>query len=280
MSVPETTRRIVKTLAEQTGLLDPLGELAGRVRAFSIAGFARNLRYRTRGAPDRLPLPPAHLIYLTIGSTDIFAFLESGKAHARTALQGTLKKNGRSIDEYERVLDFGCGCGRVLRFLAPFENVEFDGVDYNPEQVAWCQKSLPFGSYRVNRAKPPLDYRSENFDLVFARSVFTHLSEPTQWLWLREFRRILGVGGDLLFTVSGRAYFPGMSQAEIERFEADRLVVRAPDQEGKTRCAAFHPESLVRKMLSRNGFSMVDVVPGKTELYLYQDTYLARKRSA
>ncbi len=104
--------------------------------------------------------------------------------------------------EGRRVLDFGCGSGRLLRqFLDEARLAEFHGSDIDEEMVAWVREHLcpPIADVRVNREQPPLDYPDDHFDLVTALSVFTHIADG--WSdWMLEIRRVLKPGGLLIAT--------------------------------------------------------------------------------
>jgi hypothetical protein len=54
------------------------------------------------------------------------------------------------------------------------------GCDYDPKLVEWCLRNLPFMEAAVNDLEQPLRYEAEQFDLVYALSVFTHKSEPLE----------------------------------------------------------------------------------------------------
>ena len=269
-----------KRLARALGILNRVVEVRVRARELVSPPFFRNLKYRLRGAPDGLPIPTGHLIYLVIGSSDISAFLKSGEAHAQKVILGTLQGSGLRMEDFENVLDFGCGCGRIVRHWARLGVGNLCGTDYNANLVSWCRRNLPFASFEVNGLRPPLSYDSDSFDLVYARSVFTHLSEPLQLEWFRELRRILRPDGLLLFTVSGRAYHQWITPAERALVDAGKLVVREANQAGDNMCAVFHPETWVRETMIENGFTVLDAVPGQAAEFLYQDTYLVRKRSS
>ena len=104
--------------------------------------------------------------------------------------------------EGRRVLDFGCGSGRLLRqFLDEARLAEFQGSDIDEEMVSWVRKHLcpPIADVRVNGERPPLDYPDDHFDLVTALSVFTHIADG--WSdWMLEIRRVLKPGGLLIAT--------------------------------------------------------------------------------
>jgi ubiquinone/menaquinone biosynthesis C-methylase UbiE len=104
----------------------------------------------------------------------------------------------------DRMLDFGCGCGRTARWiLAEFPNLKLHGVDVDPKAIAWCTAHLPSSSFLVNGPLPPLPYPDAYFRVVYRISVFTHLNEHYQGLWLAELRRIVQPGGLLILTVHG-----------------------------------------------------------------------------
>src|SRR5690349_12107770 len=109
------------------------------VRAFGARGPAR--------APDGLLLPPARLRIRVAGTPDADWFLSSGRVAADT-IAGALRRAGSGLEAAASVLDFGCGCGRVLRHLGRIPGA-LHGCDANPELVHWCSEHLPFGEYRV-----------------------------------------------------------------------------------------------------------------------------------
>src|SRR5947208_884804 len=78
----------------------------------------------------------------------------------------------------------------------------------------------------VNGLAPPLAFDDASFDLVYALSVFTHLTGDLQVAWRDELRRVLRPGGRLLITTHGRSYVPRLDVEERERFESGELVVR------------------------------------------------------
>src|SRR3954463_710191 len=136
---------------------------------------AQNAEFAATGAPDRLPLPPPSLVYLVAGHFNVEWYYSSGVAHA-ALLRDVLARNGFDLREFDSLLDFGCGCGRVIRHYRG-ELPNLHGSDYNPRLVEWCRHALPFAAFGTNRRSPPLDYGDRQFDFVYAISVFTHLTE-------------------------------------------------------------------------------------------------------
>ena len=68
-----------------------------------------------------------------------------------------------------RVLDFGCGSGRVLRhFLREAEAGEFWGCDVHEPSVEWIARSLapPINVHMLD-GKPRLPHPDGHFDLIY-----------------------------------------------------------------------------------------------------------------
>ncbi len=138
----------------------------------------------------------------------------------RTALAGI----GRSLEEFPRILDFGCGCARVTRWLQ-FEtsSSELYGCDIDAEAISWNRDHLPGVEFARNQPEPPLPYDDDSFDLILNHSVFTHIDERMQDLWLAELRRVLKPGGIALLSVHGTRAF-GISE-HAARFEGETSAV-------------------------------------------------------
>jgi SAM-dependent methyltransferase len=107
--------------------------------------------------------------------------------------------------EGKRVLDFGCGAGRTLRqFIADAEHAEFWGTDIDAASIEWLKENLsPPLHVCQNGADPPLGLEYGQFDLIWALSVFTHLTDNSL-PWLLELHRLLKPGGLLIATYMGR----------------------------------------------------------------------------
>ncbi len=195
---------------------------------------------------DGIALPPAKLRVLVNGSADTGYFLDSGASDA-AAIRSLTEEHGLRLDQMTAMLDFGCGCGRVMRHWATLDGPRIAGCDYNPRLVAWCQRSLPFAETFLNPSLPPLE-TERRFDLIYALSVLTHMSDEAQQAWMEEFHRLLKPGGLLVFTTQGRRFLDRLTQPEAAAFEAGDSVVRLQVVEGSNLCNAYHPEAAVRRL--------------------------------
>ena len=133
---------------------------------------------------------------------DAGMFLNIGESCCN-GIRRILAKNGIELEQFRAILDFGCGCGRIIRNFRDLEGPRLFGTDYNPKLANWCRSNLPFAEFGVNGLAPPLKYEDGSFDFIYAFSVFTHLSEKLQTEWLAELNRVMSPGGYLLFTTLG-----------------------------------------------------------------------------
>lgn len=113
-----------------------------------------------------------------------------------------LKKSGFTISGGNKILDFGCGAGRMIRWLKPYaETCEIWGTDISSDHIFWAKKYLrpPF-NFATTTTIPHLPFKDSYFDLIYCGSVFTHIDDLTD-SWLLELRRILNPDGRLYFTI-------------------------------------------------------------------------------
>src|SRR5262249_23651606 len=107
------------------------------------------------------------------------------------------------LENFESILDYGCGSGRLTRWFADAadSSVRVHGTDINPDAIAWCRQHLPLATFDCNGPEPPLRYPSESFDLILGVSVLTHLDEQLQLAWLAELARVSRPGGVVLLSI-------------------------------------------------------------------------------
>lgn len=230
--------------------------------------------------PDGLPYPPPEMVRLVAGIATPHRFYQR-------FIQGGAQVVNRILDLLARsdltlaarggaILDFGCGCGRVMRWWKDLDGTRLHGTDYNPYLVDWCRRNLPFASFSTNDLEVGLDLADDSFDLVYSYSVFTHLPEAMQRPWLDELVRVTAPGGHLVLTFHGEQTLADLDEGDRGRFDAGELVVVARDDGdyGTNACAAYHPPDWVRRTLA-SGLEVRDQWPGDGSFK--QDAYLIRK---
>jgi SAM-dependent methyltransferase len=155
----------------------------------------------------RAPFPPLALANRVLSlegrGGDPFEWYEALGAETKAAILELLPDGWDFAGK--RVLDFGCGAGRTLRhFLDEAERAELWGSDIDAASVEWLRANLspPLHVMR-NSAEPPLGLEHGTFDLIWALSVFTHLTDSSL-PWLVELHALLKPGGLLVASYMGR----------------------------------------------------------------------------
>lgn len=242
----------------------------------------------------RPPLVPPRRRVESIGGLD---FVEVGRHLASLAVEvGRLRPD-------ERVLDVGSGIGRFAVPMATYLSTgRYEGFDLHRWGVRWCRTritprhpnlrfthvDLRNGHYNPRGAIDPatfaFPYPDAAFDLVFAASLFTHLSPSACERYLRESARVLAPGGRLLasFFLLNDANRPGSDRPDSAlRFPPSGGVAAATDPRDPEAAVAYE-QAWLESTLSAAGLSLVSLHlgtwPGRTEGRSFQDLVLARSR--
>lgn len=225
-------------------------------------------------------VPNASLRYRVNGRPELADFLAQGEL-CKNDLVRALSRTGRELGSFRNVLDFGCGCGRTLRwFAAQAHQVSFHGTDIDDQAVAFCKKAFPAMEFAVNQALPPLRYRDGEFELIYSISVLTHLDEQYQFRWLEELQRICAPGGIVLLSVHGRHCWGNLPAQMVQAIERDGFhFCAAGAWKGifpEWYQTAFHTERYVRDTFARY-FEVLDYLP--RGIGDFQDLVILQKRA-
>lgn len=157
-----------------------------------------------------LPFPP--LAVRNRVDADAGHFRRVGRAYVRHLVERAGLLPGH------RALDIGCGCGRVaIPLLDYLKGGSYEGFDVDAGMVAWCSREITGrnprfrfrhvdvrnGVYHPRGERPKsfrFPYGDGEFDVVFAVSVFTHLTRAGAERYLSEAARVLRPGGRALLT--------------------------------------------------------------------------------
>jgi ubiquinone/menaquinone biosynthesis C-methylase UbiE len=206
-------------------------------------------------AQEGLPIPPQRL-WWSYGTTTE-EFLNSGRADV-CKMNELLDSSGFHMQDGNRVLDFGCASGRMIRWLSEFaEQCEVWGVDISAEYIIWCQQHLspPFKFATVTTA-PHLPFEDGYFNLIYCGSVFTHIDDLAD-AWLLELRRIVSPGGRLYITVQDK--------------NSLQFIINQPEDWWFRRLLRSYDKA---EMISRLNFSMFTIGRGNTSQVFYDIDYL------
>lgn len=98
-----------------------------------------------------------------------------------------------------RVLEIGCGAGRLTGYLAEIGSAE--GVDVSPAMVGYCRDHYPTGSFRQADMRDLSSWESGSLDAIFAsNNVLDVLDHDARQAVLDELHRLLAADGTLFFS--------------------------------------------------------------------------------
>lgn len=214
------------------------------------------VKTESKSAP---PMPPVEL-RRSVGVEDV-SFFEN--PHAVPVFNADV-----DLDQYRRVLDFGCGCGRVARQMMLQQShvpQRYLGLDLYRPSVQWCQQNLtphaPQFEFRhldafnislnpTGTAKCALG-AAETFTLVNAHSVFTHILEDNLDFYFDEAVRTLEPGGVLRATwfLFNKELFPMMQTFQ------NCLYINTLDPSNAT----IYDIELVKGLYRRAGLTMYKI---------------------
>lgn len=234
--------------AKLSNILRGLGliRIADDVRFYVMLQKNRRINRQFRLKFPSFRLPPPYLIYESY-QMSYDKYYSDGLNTAEWIIQ-IISKYSCLTDE--RILDWGCGPGRVIRHLPKIvsNGCKFYGTDFNEASIEWCRTNIKGIQFHCNSLLPDLPYENNFFDIIYGLSIFTHLSEAMHFAWIKELKRILKPGDLMLFTTQGANFRPKLTDAVWERFELGNLIVRGGTKEGHRTYSAFHPESFMMQL--------------------------------
>lgn len=196
--------------------------------------------------------------------------------------------------ELKRYFELGCASGRVVRHAACQSTAEIWCADINARHIEWVRQFLPKRIKALhNTVYPALPLEPNQFDLVSAFSVFTHIDD-LEMMWLAELRRIIRPGGlayvtfcsdqtwenhrsgwmtDVFLPMADRIRDYDVSREWLDRPMPQDKVVLWWQGRDVYNSSVFHTHKYVQEEWGRY-FDVIEIVP---EGHDYQDVAILRK---
>jgi len=247
------------------------------------------------GKRDQLT-PPRGLIY--VGQSD---YKKTGES---LILQ--LQKANVLMPHF-RVLDIGCGIGRVAGQLTKILNEKgsYEGFDVVKSGIDWCNKHInkQFPKFKFQYVELKNDlynlsteskaenyafpYKDEEFDLIVLTSVFTHMMPEDVDNYLKNISRVLKKDGKCFAT------FIILNPEIRNRIEGNPNCFSLPfnfgnysllDKNVKEALIAFEEDYLINELITKNNLTIENTYYGswsglpKEESLGFQDTIILTKR--
>ena len=263
----------ISNTLRKIGLLYPLDKL--RYRLEQNKNNKANQKFKTDN--PGVCLPPDYLMYESF-RINYSKYYFGGKATAEEVIEQIEKHINL---KGKRVLDWGCGPGRVIRHMPKVldNQADFYATDYNKESIQWCQKNIKNIQFNHNNLEANLPYENDYFDVIYGLSIFTHLSKDLHFSWFNELKRILKPGGIILITTQGENFKPKLSYNEQKIFDEGELIVRGDVKEGHRTFSAFHPDQFLKTLFNETQILDKIVISPKNKSYIPQDTWILGKKN-
>lgn len=179
--------------------------------------------------------------------------LRQTMAFVRSITSEYIVFTGKSLTD-ARILDFGCGYGRILRAMMYFvEPEKLYGCDPWDRSIKLCQDAGLKCNLAISDYLPTEPPFPDKFDLIYAFSVFTHLSKRATQVCLDTLTNSLTDNGLLVITIRPVEYW---NHATSNQHNLDRMLT-THKEEG----FAFEPQP---NRLAIDG----DITYGKTTMEL------------
>jgi 2-polyprenyl-3-methyl-5-hydroxy-6-metoxy-1,4-benzoquinol methylase len=218
------------------------------------------------GVPSDVPLPPSKLtnraIWMGPRTFDKWGYALKRKYDEAVSLYTTKPR------EEQRLLDWGCGSGRMAKYLA--RECAYTGIDIDREAIEWCRANIKNANFELQGLEARTKFADASFDAVIGISIFTHLREEEQFAWLKELSRVVRPDGVVAVSVNCATSLrnAGNPRAVVERLKSHGFCdtgvesmlkgVTADDEYYRN---IYHTHGYIRETWSHE-FEILDILPG------------------
>jgi SAM-dependent methyltransferase len=225
--------------------------------------------FKDRFSRNRTPLIPPIRLRNMVGGASVFMDM---------AEQFNIAfKEVCNLQPNERVLDVGCGAGRIAFPLADYlKQGSYEGFDISKDAIEWCQKAyrkypnfhfqladIYNGQYNPKGKIQSINYRfpfeDARFDFVFLVSVFTHMLPAEVEHYTAEISRVLKTGGRCLITYFILDSTISSYEGCDVNFKFERNGYRIMDEKLPESAIAY-PENTIRELYSKNKLFVIEPI--------------------
>src|SRR5262249_35394045 len=140
-------------------------------------------------------------------------------------LELSLSQSNRRKEKVKKILDFGCGFGRVTRWLAAaFTKAEIVAIDVDPKAVQAVKELLKIRAQQICRDWT--DLPREQMDIMWISRLCTYFDEQRNAMRFKKLYKLLGPKGIIAVTTHG-AYVEPRVRGREKTYRLAELKVGA-----------------------------------------------------
>lgn len=153
-----------------------------------------------------------------------------------------------------RIIDYGCGSGRLASSLRNTLQIDYLGVDVVDDLLKYAISKSPTEYTFVKHQQLSVPANSESADMICAFSLFTHLLQAETYIYMEDMYRVLKKNGRLVFSF---LEFEVESQWHI--FDA---TIRQQKTSTTPVLNMFMEKNVIQKWCSHIGFKVIEFING------------------
>lgn len=143
----------------------------------------------------------SYINYLLKKTEDNYNIISAHFSNKRTYLTPDILEFKKFVKQGDKILDLGCGNGRLFELFNDKKHIQYTGVDPSEKLVEIARKKYPTGNFEIGNGLD-LKYAENSFDIIFSLAVMHHLpGKELRVQFLREAFKVLKHDGTMILTV-------------------------------------------------------------------------------
>ena len=153
------------------------------------------------------------------------------------------------------LIDYGCGSGRLANALPIDLNINYLGIDIIDELLEYAKKKSPENYRFIRHRKLSVPVESESVDMICAFSLFTHLLHEESYIYMEDMKRVLKIGGRLIFSF--------LEFGSVAHWSIFMATVDTQRNNTSPHLNTFIEQSVIKIWADKLGFKIIELESGQ-----------------
>jgi len=153
-----------------------------------------------------------------------------------------------------KLIDYGCGSGRLAHALATKLNINYLGIDIIDDLLNYAITKSPKEYVFLKHHELDVPAEDNSVDIICAFSLFTHLLQPEIYLYMEDMYRVLKKGGRLVFS-----FLEFEIPSHWNVFDA---TIKAQKNSTVPHVNMFMEKSVIHKWADHLGYKVIELING------------------